>query len=114
MYYACIEHDNVSFINYKPNAPKIVEVIEISDDQYNSILSNESYFNIKSKSVVRRKEEYITNKRNIKDARAFLNSTDWKVLRNLREKTLNIETTMSEQEYHALELQRHRAAKIIE
>jgi hypothetical protein len=42
--------------------------------------------------------------------REFLNSTDWKVLRHIRQKALNITTSLSDVEYTQLEQQREAAA----
>ena len=40
----------------------------------------------------------------------FLNETDWKVMRHIRQKALGIETTLSEEEYLELETERHNKA----
>ena len=40
----------------------------------------------------------------------FLNSTDWKILRHIRQKALNITTSLSDVEYLQLEQQRQAAA----
>jgi predicted nucleotidyltransferase len=42
--------------------------------------------------------------------REFLNNTDWKILRHLRQKALNIATSLSDTEYIQLEQQREAAA----
>jgi predicted nucleotidyltransferase len=42
--------------------------------------------------------------------REFLNSTDWKILRHIRQKALNITTSLSDEEYIQLEQQREAAA----
>jgi hypothetical protein len=47
------------------------------------------------------------------EKREFLNSSDWKILRHLREKALSIDTTLSETEYLELEQLRNDAAKDI-
>jgi hypothetical protein len=44
------------------------------------------------------------------EAQAFLNSTDYKILRHLRQKALSQELSLSESEYLALEQQRSEAA----
>lgn len=43
----------------------------------------------------------------------FLSSTDWKVLRHIREKALGQPTTLSDAEYLALEQERQQAADSI-
>jgi len=40
------------------------------------------------------------------NAQEFLNATDWKVIRHLGQKALNIATSMTEEEYLALEAER--------
>jgi hypothetical protein len=40
-------------------------------------------------------------------------ATDWKVLRHIREKALGVETSMTDAEYTALELERQTLAKSI-
>jgi hypothetical protein len=44
------------------------------------------------------------------EARQFLNQSDWKILRHIRQKALGIELSLSEEEYLALEQQRAEAA----
>ena len=44
------------------------------------------------------------------DARQFLNQSDWKILRHIRQRALGIELSLSEEEYLALEQQRAEAA----
>ena len=54
------------------------------------------------------------NQENInKQAKELLANSDWKVLRHIRQKALNQPTTLSEQEYLALEQQRADAANSI-
>jgi len=43
--------------------------------------------------------------------REFLNSTDWKILRHIREQALSKSTTLSQAEYLELERQRDLAAQ---
>ena len=44
------------------------------------------------------------------EARQFLNQSDWKILRHIRQRALGIELSLSEEEYLALEQQRAEAA----
>lgn len=46
-------------------------------------------------------------------AEMYLTLTDWKVMRHIREKALNRPTTLSEEEYIVLELERERQADSI-
>jgi hypothetical protein len=114
MHYVCIENNTViSILNYQPNVPVTVTVQEISDEQANQIAIQTHYFDINSRSVIA-VDSAITDQKN-KDLangqeREFLNSTDWKILRHLRQKALAVATTMTESEYLALEQQRQDAA----
>ena len=49
----------------------------------------------------------------VADARQLLSSTDFKVLRHIREKALVVATTLTEPEYLALEQSRQDAVEII-
>jgi len=42
--------------------------------------------------------------------REFLNSTDWKILRHLRQQALDLTTSLTEEQYLELEQQRQAAA----
>lgn len=122
MYYVIIENNGIMGIfNYEPNAPVGSEVIEIADDDHRKIADLRThYFDIDTKTVkaydqtyldqqARNKEIEISNAEN----REFLNSTDWKVLRHIRQKALGVATSMTEAEYLALEQQRSDAASRI-
>lgn len=112
MPYVCIENNEIlSILEYEPSIPASVELIKISQEEYNGILQEDYFFNIKDKKV---DIFYNTNKEQEKDNQEnleFLNSTDWKILRHLREQTLGIDTTLSEKEFYNLEHQRQNAAK---
>lgn len=49
-------------------------------------------------------------KKESEDAKLFLNTTDYKVLRHIRQKALNLPLSMTEAEYLNLEQQRHDAS----
>ena len=114
MYYVCLENNSiVSILNYSPNVPSSVIVHEITDAQANQIKEQTHYFDVTSKTVLpvsaaitAQKAQEISNGLE----REFLNSTDWKILRHLRQKTLNIATTLTEAEYLKLEQERNEAA----
>lgn len=118
MYYVCIENNAiVSVAPYRPGVPESVEVVEITNEQHASIEASTHYFNIATKAVelipVDGLNKLATLKQNEECAK-FLSSTDWKIMRHIRQKALGIETTLSEEEYIALETQRQEAAaKII-
>ena len=114
MNYVCIENNLVvSVLNYRPNVPSSVSVVEITDAQAVQLAAQTHYFDVPSRSVTTVAAE-VTAQRATDVAngqeREFLNSTDWKVLRHLRQKALNIPTSLSDAEYLQLEQQRQAAA----
>ena len=114
MHYVCIENNLVvSVLSYQPNVPSSVAVVEITDAQAAQIAAQTHYFDVTSKTVAA-VAAGVTAQRAVAVAngqeREFLNSTDWKVLRHLRQKALNIPTSLSDAEYIQLEQQREAAA----
>jgi len=117
MHYVCLENNQITAIlNYQPNTPNSVQVVGITDEQYDQIVSDTHYFDTVTNTVkaltaeqTLAKSTYSTNSVH----REFLNRTDWKVLRHMREKALGISTSLSEQEYLELEQQRQTAADSI-
>ena len=114
MHYVCIENELVvSILNYQPSVPDSVEVVEITDDEYQRLSEHTHYFSTESKSVVQYPAEVTSQKeQEVKNAvhREFLSSSDWKVLRHIRETALGITPSLSQEEYLALEQQRADAA----
>lgn len=114
MYYVCIENNQITAIlNYQPNVPSTVTVTEITDNQYNQIISDTHFFNLTTNTVDALTNEQVIAKSTFNQNsvhREFLNTTDWKVLRHLRQKALSLPTTLSEAEYLELEQQRQTAA----
>jgi len=112
MHYVCIENNAISSIlNYEPAVPSTVEVVTISDDDGKKLHNQTHIFDLNSKTVVPVAAAITAQKEKLNGVeREFLNSTDWKVLRHLRQKALNVPTTMSESEYLALEQQRQAAS----
>ncbi len=117
MHYVCIEDNNVtSILGYQPNVPSTVKVVQITDEQYKSLMIGTHYFNVSTEAVVSVSSEELTQKiidQSNAVEREFLNSTDWKVLRHLRQKTLGIPTSLTDAEYTELEQQRQAAASRI-
>lgn len=114
MYYVCIENNQVSGIqSYKPNVPANIEVVEISDDDANLIEMDHGYFDVSKKKVLRHKSTLIKQREKSDNAKRFLNSTDWKVLRHIRETNLGKKTTLSDAEYLRLEKERDAQSKLI-
>jgi regulator of protease activity HflC (stomatin/prohibitin superfamily) len=114
MHYVCIENNLViSVLNYHPNVPNSVTVVEITDSQAKQIYDQTHLFDVASRTVIAVDSAITTQK--AKDLangqeREFLNSTDWKVLRHVRQKALNIPTSLSDAAYLQLEQQREAAA----
>jgi len=114
MHYVCIENGKVIGIqSYEPAVPNTVEVIAITDTEYNQIVGGNFKFNPITRTVVSQDSAVIaaraTQQANAEDLE-FLRNTDWKVLRHLRQKSLNIPTSLSDADYIALEQQRQAAA----
>lgn len=117
MYYVCIENELVtSIMSYEPTVPSTVTVVTISDEQYAQIMAQTHKFDVLSKAVVAIASSELSQKELDKAnavLREFLNSTDWKILRHIRQKALNVATTLTDAEYIALEQQRNDAASQI-
>lgn len=114
MHYVCIENNQVvSVLNYQPNVPNTVSVTEITDSHAAEIAAQTHYFDVASKSVTA-VAAGITAQRAVDVAngleREFLNSTDWQVLRHLRQLALSVPTSLSAEQYLQLEQQRHAAS----
>lgn len=118
MFYICVEEvENrahiLNILNYEPAVPASVTVYPITEKEHVDLLNKDIYFDLKEKKL-------LPVPQNVKDHRlellaitnghVYLSQTDWKVLRHLREKTLGIPTTLSEEELHALETKRHEVA----
>ncbi len=114
MHYVCIENNAVSSIlNYEPNVPDTVSVITITDIEFNQIKDQTHYFDVESKtvktvdaSITAQKAQDLANAQE----REFLRSTDWKILRHLRQQTLGQPTSLTNEEFLTLEQQRSDAA----
>lgn len=114
MYYVCIENHRVcSILPYEPAVPETVSVHVISDDDYALLIGRRHRFNIDLMQVEPLDANILADMDQRTAAiqyREFLNSTDWKVLRHIRQKALGITTSITEQEYLELEQQRQTAA----
>ena len=110
----CIENNNViSVVNYRPNVPSSVTIAEITDVQHGQIEATTHKFDVGTKAVIANPDySQSVKEQQQKNAveREFLNRTDWKVLRHIRQKALNIATSLSDAEYIQLEQQREAAA----
>jgi nitrogenase subunit NifH len=114
MHYVCIENNIVtSILNYEPSVPESVSVVIISDNDLKKIENQTHFFNVETQTVEPVADEIVAQKTQEKlnaVHREFLNSSDWKILRHMRQKALNTETTLTDAEYLALEQQRSDAA----
>jgi len=99
--------------------PHLIQVECTQQDQTN-YFAGTHYFDETLKKVVSKpksvldeiKQKQDTDRKN-KTLLRFLADTDWKILRHIREKALNLPTSLSESEYIALEKSRHDAAAAI-
>jgi hypothetical protein len=117
MHYVCLENNAViSILNYEPQAPSSVSVVAISDQDYAKIELQTHRFDIVTKTVVPIDPSILANKtveQSNAIEREFLNSTDWQVLRHIRQKALGIPTSLTDVEYLTLEQNRNDAASRI-
>jgi hypothetical protein len=122
MYYICVEDNLItSIINYEPAVPESVTITEISDTDFINITESKThYFDVLDLTVKPHTEEVVNaaiskesqDKLNA-EHRLVLQSTDWKVLRHLREKALGQTTSLTDEEYLELEQSRADAAAAI-
>jgi hypothetical protein len=117
MYYICIEDDRViSVLDYAPNVPDTVIVKEIDSLDFERLTSRTHYFDIPTMSVMTYSTEVLDRRSQAelnKEYEKLLSSTDWKVMRHIREKALGMPTSLSDAEYVELEQQRQTASESI-
>jgi hypothetical protein len=117
MYYVCIEDDRVAnVLDYAPEVPVTVSVVEIGDAEYQLLTDRSHYFDIPSQSVLPYNTEVIDARAQQQQNKVYqqmLTDSDWQVLRHIRQKALGVPTSLSEAEYLDLELRRNQAAKSI-
>jgi len=117
MYYVCIEDDRVvNVLDYAPEVPVTVSVVEISDAEYQLLTDRSHYFDIPSQSVLPYNTEVIDARAQQQQNKVYqqmLTDSDWQVLRHIRQKALGVPTSLSEAEYLDLELRRNQAANSI-
>lgn len=117
MYYVCIENNKViNILGYEPSVPSTVSLVTITAEQNKQIMDQTHVFDIASNRVVPVADSIAAQKaQDLINAqeRDFLNSTDWKVLRHIRQQVLGIPTSLSAEEYRDLEYERESAASRI-
>jgi len=114
MYYICIENNRIVGIqNYEPQVPPTVSVCQVSDEQYELLKVGSHIFDIETRQISANinfsVEKLEIDKKNSVE-REYLNSTDWMILRHLRQKTLGIDTSLTEDQFRDLEITRQEAA----
>lgn len=117
MHYVCVEENKVtSVLNYKPTVPASVAVVEISDEQYQLLLDGNHFFDTDIMGISPLSDQIIQGNKLIDEnaeKREYLRSTDWMVLRHVREKALGLETSLTEDKYLQLEKKRQDTADSI-
>lgn len=94
----------VSMSEYEVSIPDTVTKHTISAEDYQKILKGTHVFDPITKSIVARAiDESVL-------AKKFLASTDWMVLRHIRQRALGEKTSLTEEEYLQLEQKRSVAA----
>lgn len=117
MIYVCIEDGIViSCLGYEPEVPPSVSVVQITMSDYQLMIDGTHMFDVATSQVVPVPDSVTAEKqkqeRNSANRR-FLDDTDWKVLRHLREQALGITPSLSPAEFLALEQSRADAAAAI-
>lgn len=114
MYYVCIEDNRIiSVLNHLPSVPGTVTVKEISDHDYELLTAGSHYFDILTQTIRAHNNSVLDQREQEKQSTILkkqLESTDWKVLRHIRQKALGVPTSLSDAEYLDLELERNRIA----
>jgi hypothetical protein len=120
MNYVCIEDSKIiGIFNYQPGVPETVTVVEITDEEA-ALIKNGTHYLDTDNIVKSRPQEDLDAEADIKridlenaEKREFLNSTDWQILRHIRQKALGIPTTLTEDQYLSLENERQEMANSI-
>lgn len=115
MFHVCVENNRViSIINYNPEVPDGVTVYTISNEEHGALLVGTHYFDTDQGKVLeipsalaKHRQDFLAKS----NGRGYLTDTDWIVLRHIREKTLSLPTSLTEEEYLDLERKRHEVAK---
>jgi hypothetical protein len=117
MKYVCIESGEViSVMDYQPGVPDTVTVVTITDSEADNLNAGTHIFNVSSSSVVAKSADAVAqeNTETVNGTeREYLNTTDWKVLRHIRQQHLGIATSLTDAEYTQLETDREAAAQRI-
>ena len=119
-----IVHDTqanyINVVDYEPGVPAGVNVYAINHNEKFAIDQGTHYFDLATKSVQAKSADQLQTetaaatleKENAK-RKEFLTSTDWKVLRHIRQQALGQPTSLTHQQYIELETARAEAASNI-
>lgn len=124
MLYIVIENDKiVSKLSYKPNVPdnsqvKIIEYTGDIPDEFISLINGaicdaRDYELYKGKYILATTDVREQIKVN-KNAKAFLNNSDWKILRHMEQVAKSLPTSLSDEEYQNLLEERQNARERID
>ena len=112
MHYVCIENQRVvSVVNYEPSVPSTVSVMEISQAEFDAVQNGELAVDPVARALIPLEPDTTkVSSTNNQVHLSFLDSTDWQVLRHIREQALGVPTTLTQEQYIDLEQQRQLAA----
>jgi phage anti-repressor protein len=117
MFYVCIENNAVvSVTDYRPNVPDTVTITQITDDDHKKVLNGTHLFSVPLNKVVEKSKASTSKDKVIAESIKnydFLQQTDWMVLRHIRQRSLGMDTSLTEEEYIELEQQRHAASQLV-
>lgn len=122
MHYIVVENNQLmGIMPYEPAVPEGSTITEITDEQYSSIFTDKThYFDPVDLTVKSKTQETLDTEAAIETQKAtnltsirFLEDTDWKVLRHIRQKALGQPTSLTDAEYLDLEQSRAEAAAAI-
>ena len=115
--YYCVEDQRlVAILEYRPQVPDSVRVITVTADEHQRVVDRTHWFDPVQEAVVPVPQEFQdrhTDQQQERQNRAFLERTDWQVLRHIREQALGLPTSLTPAQYLDLEQQRQQAAKNI-
>ena len=118
MYY-CVENQKVIGVqDYEPNVPQSVKVYSVSDEDHKKSFGQNAthYFDAvlgKVLPIPSKELDKIQTEKQYHNLTTQVGLSDWKVLRHIREKALDLPTTLTEEEYVALEQQRQNTVQQI-
>lgn len=117
MYYYCVENQQlISVLNYEPNVPDSVSVTMVSNAEHHHIQDRTWWFNVaeqRAEPLPQSHRDQIDASLADQQCRAFLASSDWQVLRHIRQLALGLPTSLTHEQYIELERERESQARAI-